>query len=174
MIFVTKGLLRRCGDEETLAMILAHEIGHVSARHGLQAIKKSRLIDAFTFIGTEAAKKYGSQELAQLTTLFEGVLSDIVEQLIERGYDRKYEYEADGLAVKFGSATGYEPDGLLRFLKTMAGDSSGASGKGWFKTHPTPEQRIERATRDIAGLHTVPKIAGVRTKRFQQYIGALK
>ncbi len=55
-IFVTKGLVKRCGDEETMAAILAHEIGHVAERHGLQSIKKSRLIDAFKVIGSEASQ----------------------------------------------------------------------------------------------------------------------
>ena len=174
MIFVTKGLLRRCKDEETLALVLAHEIGHVSAKHGLQAIKKSRLTDAFTFLGSQAVQRFGPQELVQLTSIFEGALSDIVEQLVERGYDRKSEYEADGLAVKFGAGMGFDPSGILRFLKTMVDDKSAAAGKGWFRTHPTPEQRIESLNKQIAGLAVVPKIDDVRTKRFQQYIRTLK
>jgi predicted Zn-dependent protease len=44
-IFISKGLLRRCANEEMLAAILAHEVGHVCAKHGLQSIKKSRLIN---------------------------------------------------------------------------------------------------------------------------------
>jgi beta-barrel assembly-enhancing protease len=174
MIFVTKGLLRRCRDEETLGLILAHEVGHVCAKHGLQAIKKSRLTDAFTFLGTQALQRYGPQEIAQLTTLFEGVLSDIVEQLVVRGYDRQSEFEADGLAIKFGTSTGYEPGGIVRFLRTMVGDSSAAAGKGWFKTHPSPEQRIEQLNGTIAALGRTPGIDPVRTQRFRQNIALLK
>jgi predicted Zn-dependent protease len=174
MVFVTKGLLRRCRDEETLGMILAHEVGHVCAKHGLQAIKKSRLTDAFTFLGTQALQRYGPQEIAQLTTVFEGVLSDIVEQLVVRGYDRQSEYEADGLAVSFGTSTGYEPGGIVRFLKTMVGDTSAVAGQGWFKTHPSAEQRIERLNGTIASLGPVPRTEAFRTQRFQQNIGVLK
>lgn len=174
LIFVTKGLLRRCRDEETLGLILAHEVGHVAAKHGLQAIKKSRLTDAFMFLGTTAVQRFGPQEVAQLTAMFEGVLSDIVEQLVVRGYDRASEYEADGLAVKFGARTGYEPGSILRFLKTMVGDKSTASGKGWFKTHPSPEDRIGSATKAIAALGSAPKIEAVRTQRFSQAIASMK
>ncbi len=53
-VFITKGLLKRCKDEEMMASILAHEIGHVSAKHGLASIKKSRLVDAFKILGKEA------------------------------------------------------------------------------------------------------------------------
>jgi len=174
LIFVTKGLLRRCKDEETLALILAHEVGHVAAKHGLQAIKKSRLTDAFMFLGTQAVQRFGPQELAQVTTMFEGVLSDIVEQLVVRGYDRASEYDADGLAVKFGARTGYEAGAILRFLKTMVGDKSTAAGKGWFKTHPSPEDRIVSAGKAVAALGSAAKIDTIRTQRFTQAIATLK
>jgi predicted Zn-dependent protease len=174
MIFVTKGLLARCQDEETLALILAHEIGHVAAKHGLQSIKKSRLTEAFTSLGAQAAQAYGPAELAQVTSIFEGVLSDIVEKLVVNGYDRKSEHEADALAVKFGAATGYDPNSILRFLQTMVGDKSAVSGKGWFKTHPTPEQRLEKTKGEIGKLKVTPAIEEVRTQRFKQNFALLK
>jgi predicted Zn-dependent protease len=173
-IFISKGLLRRCRNEEMLAAVLAHEVGHVCAKHGLQSIKKSRLIDAFSLIGQQAAKRYGPQELAQLTTLFEGTLGDIVDTLILRGYDRKFEYEADELSVRFTAATGYTPQGLVDFLQTMVGDSSAVSGKGWFKTHPTAEQRIERVKTQVASLGGSLPGEQARTKRFQQTLAGLK
>lgn len=174
MIFITKGLLRRCRDEESLGLILSHEVGHVCARHGLQSIKKSRLVDAFRLIGQQAAQRYSPENLAQLTNIFENVLGDIAEQLIERGYDRKYEYEADRLAVKFGAKTGFDPSGITRFLQTMVGDSSSASGKGWFKTHPTPQDRIASLEKEMASLGALPKIEAVRTERFKQSLNSLK
>lgn len=172
-IFVSKGLIRRCKNEEMLASILAHEVGHVCSKHGLQAIKKSRLVDAFKVIGMEAARRYGSEELAQLTTAFEGALGDVFETLVVRGYDRKYEYEADDLAVKFDVAVGYAPKGLTDFLQTMIGDATTASGKGWFKTHPSPEQRMDKVKSRIASLSSVPLEAQVRTKRFEKSVEAL-
>lgn len=157
-----------------IAAILAHEVGHVAAKHGLQSIKKSRLVDAFLIIGQEATRRYGPQELAQLTSIFEGVLADIVEKLIERGYDRKYEYEADKLAVKVSANTGYNPNGLVDFLQTMVDDSAGQSGKGWFKTHPSPKDRMDRVQNQIQGLKPVPEVQSVRTSRFKGAIRSLK
>jgi predicted Zn-dependent protease len=173
-VFISKGLIRRCRNEEMLASILAHEIGHVCAKHGLQAIKKSRLVDAFRIIGQEAARRYGPEELAELTTAFEGALGDVVQTLVVRGYDRKYEYEADELAVKFDVATGYSPVGLTEFLQTMVGDSSSAAGKGWFKTHPSAEQRIEKLKSRVNPQAALPEEAQIRTKRFQQSVAGLK
>jgi predicted Zn-dependent protease len=173
-IFITRGLLKRCQDEEMLGAILAHEVGHVSAKHGLQSIKKSRLIDAFRIIGSEASKRYAPEKLAQLTDIFEDTLGDIAEKLIEKGYDRKYEYEADKLSVKTSARTGYDANGLLDFLDTMVDDTSSESGKGWFKTHPSAKDRIGRVNKEISSIKTMPAKNSVRTKRFQNAIKSLK
>jgi len=173
-IFITKGLLKRCRDEEMLAGILAHEVGHVSAKHGLRSIKKSRLIDSFKIMGQEASKRYGPEKLAQLSDVFEDVLGDITERLIERGYDRKYEYEADRLSVKFTSKTGYDPDGLVNFLQTMVDDSSKGLVEGWFKTHPSAKDRLDRVNKEISSLKTVQHKLAVRTLRFKEAMKSLK
>lgn len=169
-IFITKGLLQRCQNEEMLAAVLAHEVGHVCARHGLRSIKNSRLIDAFKIIGEEAAERYTPEKLAELAGLFEKALGDIAEQLIERGYDRKYEYEADRLGVSIAASTGYSPQGMLDFLETLQEETSGISEKGWFKTHPSAADRIERlkktADKNVLLIETEP----ARSKRFTQHM----
>ena len=173
-VFVTRGLIKRCHDEETLAAILAHEVGHVAARHGLQSIKKSRLVDAFKVMGNEAARQLNSDQVTKLTGLFEGALGDIVETVVERGYDRKYEYEADSLSVKFTSRTGYNPNGLADFLKTIEKDKPAGPGSGWFKTHPAPEDRLARVQAAIAGIKPAPATLDVRTARFSAAVGGIK
>jgi predicted Zn-dependent protease len=173
-VFVTRGLIGQCRDEEMLAAVLAHEVGHVNARHGLKAIKQSRLMDTFKLIGSEAAKAYSPADLAQLTDLFQGVLSDIAGELIEKGYDRKLEYEADSLAIKFTRATGYNPSGLSDLLKNLAAASKKEAGKGWFQTHPTPQDRLDRVDRQILALKTVPVKFPLRTARFKQAMSFMK
>ena len=173
-VFVTKGLVRRCGDEETLAAILSHEVGHVAARHGLQSIKKSRLVDAFGVIGSTAASQLNSEELTKLTGLFEGALGDVLETLVGRGYDRKYEFEADELSVKFIAQTGYNPAGLAAFLTTMERDKPSGPVAGWFKTHPSPADRLTRVRAEIAALASVPAKLDIRTARFAAELERLK
>ncbi len=173
-IFITKGLLKRCRNEEMIANILSHEVGHVAAKHGLQSIKKSRLVDAFKVLGSTAARRYGPEEVAELTALFEGALGDIVEKLIERGYDRKQEYEADKLGVKCAAITGYDPNGMAAFLQTMVDDSAGQTDKGWFKTHPSAKDRLGKVTKQIKGIEPLPSEQKVRTGRFQSVIKSIK
>lgn len=173
-IFVTKGLVKRCADEETLAAILAHEIGHVAERHGLQSIKKSRLLDAFKVIGSEASRQFNSEELAKVTSIFEGVLGDVVETLVERGYDRKFEYEADKLALSFTVRTGYAPGGLAEFLTGMDEHKPEGPAAGWFKTHPSPADRLARVKTETAALGAAPAKLDVRTARFAEAVKNLR
>ena len=173
-IFVTKGLVERCPDEETLAAILAHEIGHVAERHGLQSIKKSRLIDAFKLIGGEASRQFDSETLAKVTGVFEGVLGDVVETLVERGYDRKFEYEADKLALSFAVRTGYSPDGLSEFLAGMEDNKPSGPAAGWFKTHPSAADRLARVKSGIGALGEVPAKDAARTARFSAAVKVLR
>lgn len=172
-VFITKGLLERCRNEEMLGCVLAHEVGHVAAKHGLKSIKKSRLIDAFRIMGQEAAKKYGPEELSELTAVFENVLGDIAESLIERGYDRKYEYEADQLGVEVGARTGYNPQGMIAFLETMV-DPEGGAGKGWFDTHPSASDRIGRLEKTVSKLDAGSTGEETRADRFSRIAGTLK
>jgi predicted Zn-dependent protease len=173
-IFVTRGLVKRCADEETLAAILAHEIGHVAERHGLQSIKKSRLIDAFKVIGSEASRQFNSDELAKVTGVFEGVLGDVVETLVERGYDRKFEYEADKLALSYAARTGYSPGGLAEFLAGMEQSKPSGPAAGWFKTHPSPADRLARVKTETAALGAVPAKLEIRTARFAAAVKVLR
>jgi predicted Zn-dependent protease len=167
LIFVTRGLVRRCANEEMLAAVLAHEVGHVSAKHGLQSIQKSRLIEAFEVIGQTAADRYGPEQLSRLTSLFEGALGDVVDTLIIRGYDRKYEYEADSLAMKTLAAAGFAAQGLPGFLGTLTAAGASEQGKGWFKTHPSAEQRLDRL-KSAGATGAGGEVPDARTQRFKQ------
>jgi len=173
-VFITKGLLKTCENEEMLGCILAHEVGHISSKHGLKAIKKSRLVDAFVTMGQHLSAKYGPQQLAELTRIFENALADITGQLIERGYDRKLEYEADKLGVKTAANTGYNPNGMVGFLGLMAADQGDESGKGWFKTHPSAQDRLKRVQKEVGKIKGAPNTQSVRSARFKQALRGVK
>ena len=141
-IFVTTGLLRLTRSEDELACVLAHEVAHVSKRHGLKAIKTSRLTAAFAVLGSEAAKSYTSSQVAELTDAFKGTVDDVVNNLVVNGYSRDKEYEADRFGARYARDANYDPGALAAFLRRM--DESGAAGGGgMFKTHPKASKRVE-------------------------------
>ncbi len=141
LVFVTRGMLRCCRSEDAVAAVLAHEIGHVQYRHGLQAIKKSRVTSAMTTLGIEGTKTFGGQELSELTETFEKSIADITNTLINNGYSRAFERQADSAAVTITRRVGYDPNGLVEMLKEMQRQLK--PGRIDFaKTHPAPQSRI--------------------------------
>jgi len=139
-------LIERHSNGELLG-ILAHEIGHVQAKHGLQAIKKSRITSALTTIGVEGTKTFGGAELAQLTETFEDSISDITSTIVNNGYSRSFERQADEAAVTILTRVGYDPNGLVDMLTVMSRRLK-PGGLDFAKTHPSPASRIA----DICGV----------------------
>jgi len=171
LVFITRGLLRCCRNEDALAAVLAHEIGHIELRHGMQAIKKARITEALTTIAAEGAKTFGSKEVAALTETFGGTITDITNTMIEKGYSRSSEYEADQKAVTLLRRVGYDPNGLVEMLTAMKKNLK-TGGLDFAKTHPSPENRIEEIQKDGFKYATV-KIPVARQQRFQQALGKI-
>ncbi len=171
LIFVSRGMLRCCRSEDAVAAVLAHEIGHVQLRHGLQAIDKSRLTQALTTIAAEGSKTFGGEKLAELTKTFEGSINDITSTMINNGYSRSFESEADAAAVTILARVGYDPHGLVAMLTEM-GKNLKPGGLDFAKTHPSPKVRIEDIEGRIAGGPAVPAVPA-RQARFQKALGSL-
>ncbi|MDE2491412.1 MAG: M48 family metalloprotease [Elusimicrobia bacterium] len=160
-VFVTKGLLERVRSEDELACVLAHEVAHVSKKHGLKTIKAARLTQAFAILGREAAKSYAPEQVSRLTEAFGGAVDDVVDDLVVKGYSRSKEYEADRFAAEYARAAGYDPNALKSFLKRL--ESEPARG-GLFKTHPSPAARLA----ELGRLEPPPGDVGsaARARRF--------
>ena len=109
IIFITRGMLNLVQNEDELAAVLTHEIGHVTQKHGLKAISKARWTQVVTTLGMEAAREYTGAQLDSLVNLFEGTIDDVFQTLVVRGYGRADEYEADKLGIACLEASGYDP-----------------------------------------------------------------
>ncbi len=155
LITVTRGMLRLCRTEDELAAVLAHEIGHVAHRHGLKAIKKSRWTGAFTTIVVEAGKQLGGADLAEAVRAFEGAIGDVTQTLVNSGYGRAAEREADAAAVRMLRRAGYDPHALIAMLEEMDRRLK-PGGLDFAKTHPDPTDRIREVRSLIGGLASVP------------------
>jgi predicted Zn-dependent protease len=164
-IFVTRGMLGCCRNEGELAAVLAHEVGHVENRHGIDAIEKSRVTDAVTIIGLEATKTFADSDIADLTAIFEDSINDITTTMINNGYSRSFEREADKSAVTIMERVGYNPASLIAMLEVMDSRLK-PEGVDFAKTHPSPQSRIEDLSKIVSG-NKKPSFTSVQEKRFQ-------
>ena len=170
-IFLSRGMLRLCKSEDEVAAVLAHEIGHVELQHALRAIKGSRLTSALTTLAVEGAKSFGGEQLAQLTEAFEGSIGDITGTLMNSGYARKQEYQADASAVRILKAVGYDPLALARMLNEMEKNLK-PGGHDFAATHPPPRDRIKDVEKLAAGTASTA-IPAARQKRFAKALGGI-
>ena len=169
LIFVSRGLLACADSEDRVAAILAHEIAHVVEQHGLQAIKKSRVSSALTSVAIASAQTAGSDELAKLTTVFEDSIGDITSTLVNSGYSRAFEKEADLMAVEILKRVGYDPNALVRMLEVMEKRLT-PGGLDFAKTHPEPEVRIGEI-RKVLPYAPAPPVQTARQIRYQAALG---
>jgi len=172
LILVSRGLVGLCQNEDDLAAVLAHEVGHVQYQHGLGAIGQSRIIDLLRVTGAEGFKQFGSGQVAQMETIFAGSIGDVVETLAVTGYSKGQEKEADLAAVAILGRVGYDPQGLARVLQAMK-NVRGASEEGFFKTHPDPDERLESIAEALAQAPPV-SVPPARVQRFQTVTAAIR
>jgi len=163
LILATRGLLRCCETEDELAAVLAHEIGHVENADGLRAIKTGRLSSALTVMAVEAGKNLGGQELAEVTQAFDESINDISTTLMNSGYSRRLEFQADASAVEILKKAGYHPGALVAMLENMQKNWD-ASRLDFAATHPPPVDRIAQLRR--RGVAETKQTAPARQQRF--------
>jgi len=152
-VYVTRGLLALADNEAELAGVMAHEIGHVVARHSAQRYSQAM------------AANLGVTLLGVLTNTPQiGRLAGLGANLYLSSYSREQEFEADMLGVRYLSRVGFSPHAMSAFLnKLQVNDAlqlrlKGEEGKGpatsLLATHPRTAERVERAIAN-AGLDPV-------------------
>ena len=170
-VFITRGLIRCCRTEDALAAVVAHEIGHIQLRHDMKAIEKARMTEALSVLAQESAKSLGSREVAQLTQAFGGVISDITSTMINNGYSRSYEYQADAASAAILKRLGYNPGALIDMLNVMAKQMK-PGGSDFAKTHPSPQSRLaELRGKGVSQVGVEPP--AIRGARFTKALGHL-
>jgi predicted Zn-dependent protease len=145
-VHVTRGALALLENEAQLAGVLGHEIGHVTARHTLEAIRKAK--------GAELAANRSRQAMIkQAAQAGYGIL-------LENAWSRGDEIEADATAASLASTVGYAPDGLAAFLLSLSERYEGIKERsGLFASHPDITRRVE----ELNGRVEVEKLAGAAT-----------
>jgi predicted Zn-dependent protease len=152
-VYITRGLLALADNEAEVAGVLAHEIGHVTARHSAERYGQTMAANIF---GLGLGLLLGSGPVTDIYGATAGVAL--------RAYSREQEYESDLLGVRYMARAGYDPRAMASFLSRLRAHSlleselRGEPGKtdrfDIMQTHPRTADRIERAIQE-AGAKTV-------------------
>lgn len=141
-IYVYSGLMEKLNDEQ-LASVLAHEIGHCAAKH---TAKKYQSALGYNLIGSLVLGQIASDSTRQLASISSGAIM----QLVSSSYSRRDEYEADRLAVKYMQRAGYDPRAVIGAFKVLKANSQGSQVPLMLRTHPYLDDRISAVEQQIA------------------------
>ncbi len=139
-VHITRGALALIKNEAELAGVLGHEIIHVTEKHTIRAIQKSK-----------AVQMGAAETLSGSSALMERAVTATYDNIVERGFGRAEENESDEKGVALANKTGYAPGGLVSFLTTLKERNKASTEKrGLFASHPEMQERLDRITRQIA------------------------
>lgn len=148
-VYVSRGLLALADNEAELAGVLAHEVGHVTARHTAKRYDRATVAQIGALGATLAGGILGGQSGAALGQQLGGLGATAYVN----GYSQGQELEADRLGVRYLARAGYDSQAMASFLDTMNVNErwmSRQSGGGqevpsWLRTHPRTPERISTA-----------------------------
>jgi beta-barrel assembly-enhancing protease len=139
-IYVHSALIQQATDDE-LAGVAAHEMGHIVARHSVKQLQATMGYQMLISIATGIA---GQPYLNQAT--------NTVFNLINLGYSRTDEYQADKLAVRYARRAGYNPYGIVTFFQKLQKEAQNKGGDRtipFLSSHPPTKDRIQRVLDEI-------------------------
>ena len=136
--FITVALASQLENEDQLAGVLGHEIGHVVARHSAQRITKQQLTQDLTGAAVIATGDYSTAQAAQM-----------IGNLVSMKFGRDQELESDDLGVRFMIEAGYNPEEMIGVMKILKAAAGGQRQPEFFSTHPDPENRAEKIMESI-------------------------
>ncbi|HEX2901719.1 MAG TPA: M48 family metallopeptidase, partial [Bacteroidia bacterium] len=132
---VYTGLLDLATSDDELAMVMGHEIGHVTARHGAERMSQglvAGVIGAGVGIATDDSRNRDLWRVGYGLAAAGATLA----------FSRSHESEADFIGLRYAAKAGYDPHAAITFWQKMAKAKDGAQPPKWLSTHPTHADRI--------------------------------
>lgn len=132
-IFITYALFEKLEDEDQLAGVLGHEIGHVISRHSAERMAKQGFTNSILTGVAVGSESGGATQTAA-----------VAANLVNMKYGRGDELESDHIGVKIMLEAGYDPEALIGVMKILESSSGSSRLPEFQSTHPNPKNRIEK------------------------------
>ena len=157
-VYVTRGIMGYLNSEAQLAGVVGHEIGHVTARHGVRQQSTATVVGLGAILGSILVPGLNSQAGSSL-------LQNLGQALVA-GYGREHELEADRLGAEYLAKTGYNPQAMVEVISVLKNhelhdiELAKQEGReprryhGVFETHPANDTRLKQVVGE-AGKYQV-------------------
>jgi beta-barrel assembly-enhancing protease len=148
-VYVNSGLLLRVGNDAELAGVLGHEIGHSHAHHVVRQQEKSQFLNYAALAGMLLSIVHPAIGAAAMGANATGQLK----------YQREFEQEADYLGMRYMRAAGYDPHGMVSFMKRLSEEQRTMpidQIPPYMLSHPMTDERMTNLEAATRGMPTVP------------------
>lgn len=163
-IYITRGIMAYLNSEAEMAAVLGHEIGHVTARHGVRQQSASQAANIGISIASILVPELNNQAFHDMSNLLGGALLS--------GYGREHELESDRLGAQYLARTAYDPQAMIRVVGVLKNqelfDAEIAKQEGreprryhgTFATHPDNDTRLQQVVGEASTLTVVNPAEG--------------
>jgi predicted Zn-dependent protease len=162
-IFLTKGMLDLGLNDDMLAGLLGHEIGHVVLKHGTRIQRRATLLNVLSqallvgvMIGASQSNDtpvpgtvydpYGRNSSTGDIIQGTAAAGAVITELLMRSYSRNFEDESDEEGQRLAATAGFDPDGTRQLMDKMRTHLPQAREYGYWRTHPFFEERVQAAS----------------------------
>jgi predicted Zn-dependent protease len=150
-MYIYNELFQKCRSEDELAAVMAHEYGHVYARHVQKAMNRQyAILGGAAAAGVAGYAAGGKEHGAQYGATF-ATAALAAGQFIGMGYTRKDEAQADELGFNFYTRAGWDPKRFGDFFQQMI-DMGYDTTPALASDHPTLASRVEEAKKNATKL----------------------
>jgi len=139
-VYIFDALINVMKDDDEIAAILAHEVGHIAAKHSIKRLQSSMGANALMLLGM--GMRADSREL---------VKADYAVNQLMMAYSREAEREADQLSVRYLKNAGFDPNGVVESLEMLKHlrKKGPIRAYTYFRTHPYLSERLANAKSEI-------------------------
>jgi metalloendopeptidase OMA1, mitochondrial len=137
---VYSGLIQLVDSDDEIAIVMGHEIAHVTARHGAQ-----RATQGVVAAGLGVVLGVATNDSSNRDAILIGY--GLAAGGATLAFSRSHESEADHIGLRYAAKAGYDPHAAITFWQKMAAQDEGSNMPTLLRTHPTDEKRISELQR---------------------------